>query len=364
MFIAFSFRPSFLIELQYCSAGELVSREAGERKSKDRIGVIRKMNFAAVDLNLLRVFDAMMLEQSTVRAGERVGLSQPAVSSAIGRLRHITGDALFIRDGNRMVPTARALQLNEPVRAALRQLEEALSSVSGFDPAQSDQTFVILGSDYVSNLLMPRLATLVAPIAPAVTLQMLDFPSSEIAAQLSEGRVDVAVGPTQAVPDWIAQQRLFNSYIVCVARKDHELLSKHGIRPGSRIPPEVFCQIPQVFMSMDGSKTGTMDGALIERGLTRRVVMTVPHFQAVALSVAASRMLGNLPVHFARHAAPLLGLEIYLPPFDPPIMGVYLFWHKRHDQDPASLWLRARIEQAVEFAKGERCPHAGSDAAR
>lgn len=311
------------------------------------------MNFASVDLNLLRVFDAMMFEQSTVRAGERVGLSQPAVSSAIGRLRHITGDALFIRDGNRMVPTARALQLKEPVHAALRQIEDALSSACGFDPARSDQTFVILGSDYFSNLLMPRLAMLVAPIAPSVTIQMLDYPSSEIAAQLSDGRIDVAVGPAVAIPDWIGQKRLFNSYIVCVTCRGHPLLSQHGIEPGARIPPEVFCQIPQVLMSMDGSKTGTMDSALLERGFTRKVVMTVPHFQAVALSVAASHVLGNLPVHFARHAAQLLGLDIYLPPYDPPIMGAYLFWHRRQSEDPANQWIRACIEEAFDFAKGK-----------
>ena len=100
-------------------------------KSKDRIGAIHRINFAALDLNLLRVFDAMMLEGSTVAAGERIGLSQPAVSSALGRLRHVTGDALFVRDGNRMVPTARALELGGPVRAALAGLEEALSRASG-----------------------------------------------------------------------------------------------------------------------------------------------------------------------------------------------------------------------------------------
>jgi DNA-binding transcriptional LysR family regulator len=308
------------------------------------------MNFASLDLNLLRVFDAMMLEQSTVRAGERLGLSQPAVSSAIGRLRHVTGDALFVRDGNRMIPTARALQLRDPVRAALRQLEEALSEISGFDPARSEQTFLILGSDYFSTLLMPRLAALVMPVAPSVTLQMLDYPSSEIAGQLSEGRIDVAVGPAFATPDWIAQQRLFDSCIACVTRSGHPLLRQHGIEPGMRIPPELFSEIPQVLMSMDGERTGTVDAVLLAHGFERRVVMTVPHFQAVAVSVAASPMLGNLPIHFARYAARLLDLDIYLPPYDPPIMGIYIFWHRRHDRHPANQWLRDCIGKAFEFA--------------
>lgn len=307
------------------------------------------MNFAALDLNLLRVFDAMMLEKSTVRAGDRIGLSQPAVSSALGRLRHITGDPLFVRDGNSMVPTPRALQLREPVRGALAQLEEALRAAAAFDPATSTQTFRILGSDYFSSLLMPRLAEAVAPAAPSVRLQMLDGPYSEISAQLSDGRVDVAVAPPFPAPEWIAQKKLHDSYIVSVARKNHPVLARHGVAPGSRIPPEVFCQIPQVLMSIDGGFRGTMDMALDEQGLTRTIAMTVPHFQAVALCVAESELLGNLPVHFGRRAARLLGLELYMPPFDPPILGVSVFWHRRFDKDPANIWLRERIGQALDL---------------
>lgn len=307
------------------------------------------MNFAAVDLNLLRVFDAMMIELSTVRAGERVGLSQPAVSSALGRLRHIAGDDLFVREGNRMVPTPRAVELRDPVRNALRQIETALGTAASFDPATSNQAFRLLGSDYFSTLVMPRLAMLVTQEAPAATIQMLDFPTSEISRLLSEGRVDAAVGPQADVPDWIIRRKAFNSYILCVARKDHAVLAEHGIEPGTRIPPEVFCSIPQVMMSMDGSRIGTVDPILKEHGLSRMVAVTVPHFQAVALAAAASPLLGNLPVHFARHAADLLDLEVYLPPFDPPLMAVCLYWHRRLDRDPANRWLRGHVERALDL---------------
>lgn len=317
------------------------------------------MNFAAVDLNLLRVFDAMMMELSTVRTGERVGLSQPAVSAALGRLRHITGDELFVRDGNRMMPTPRALQLKEPVRTALRQIEEALSTAAGFDPATSRQTFTLLGSDYFSSLLMPRLATLIVPKAPSVTIQMLDFPSAEIARLLSEGRIDVAVGPEMEHPEWIGHEEAFRSYILCVARKDHPVLAAHGVKPGSRIPLETFCSIPQVMMSMDGSRTGTVDGALQEHGMKRIVAMTVPHFQAVALAAAASPLLGNLPVHFARHAAKLLDLDLYLPPFDPPKLAVCLYWHRRLDRDAAQIWLRRHIEEALDLDSRFPAPTVG-----
>ncbi len=307
------------------------------------------MNFAAVDLNLLRVFDAMMLELSTVRAGERVGLSQPAVSSALGRLRHIVGDELFVRDGNRMVPTPRALQLKEPVRTALQQMEEALAGAAQFEPATSEQTFVLLGSDYFSTLLMPRLAQEVVPEAPSVTLQMLDYPSGEVFRLLSEGFTDAAVDREMEPPDWIARQTLFNSYLLCVAAKDHPVLRRHSVEPGARIPADVFCEIPQVMLSMDGGKTGTVDGTLKEHGLARTVAMTVPHFQAVAFAVAASTLLGSLPVHFAQHVAASLPLDIYLPPYDPPKIGVCLYWHKRLDKDPANVWLRGHIGRALDL---------------
>lgn len=159
------------------------------------------MNFAALDLNLLRVFDAMMMELSTVRAGGRLGLTQSAVSAALGRLRQIMQDDLFIREGNRMVPTPRALALQEPIRTALRQMEEALSSAAGFDPATSDRDFVLAGSDYVSTFLMPRLARVVRPEAPDVTLQMLDVPAQQVVPFLSKGRVDVAVERQMETPD-------------------------------------------------------------------------------------------------------------------------------------------------------------------
>jgi DNA-binding transcriptional LysR family regulator len=324
------------------------------------MGVIGAMNFAALDLNLLRVFDAMTIELNTTRAGERVGLSQPAVSSALGRLRHIIGDELFVREGNRMVPTERAVALQEPIREALRQMEDALSAVARFDPASATQTFRISGSDYFSILLMPPLTAAVMREAPGVTLQMIDHPSADAVRLLGEGAIDLAVVPVEAnkptivdarleVPDWVCSRKLLESFVVSVVPNRHRVLEKAGIKPGHRIPAEVFCEIPQVLMSMDGSKIGTIDPVLAERGLKRRIALTVPHFQAVALAIAESGLLGNLPIHFARAVAPALGLALYLPPYDPPITDVMLFWHRRVDAHAANAWLRNHIAKELDF---------------
>lgn len=307
------------------------------------------MNFAALDLNLLRVFDAMMIDLSTVRAGERVGLSQPAVSSAIGRLRQLTGDDLFVRDGNRMVPTPKALALRDPIRAALRQIEDALSQATSFDPATAQHDFVIAGSDYVSTFLMPRLANSVAAAAPRVTVQLLDHPPNRIFDLISEGRVDVAVERGLEPPEWIHQVTLFRSFVVCIARRGHPALSRGGVEPGSRIPHDLYCAIPQIILSTDGTKAGSMQRELQRLGLHRRIAMTVPHFQAIALATAGSDLLGNIPIHFARYAARLLDLDLYLPPVDPPIVQMRMYWHRRLERDPASTWLRAAIRSAMDF---------------
>lgn len=307
------------------------------------------MNFASLDLNLLRVFDAMMLELSTVKAGERIGLSQPAVSSALSRLRHALGDELFVRDGNRMLPTARAVELQSVVREALARVEDALSAAVTFDPVSSAQSFMMVGSDYFSTLLMPQLAARLSPLAPSATFQMIDAPSSGAFALLSEGRADLVVDRKLETPEWIASRRLFNSWLVCVTRRGQPLLAAAGVARGARIPLDVFCAAPHVLRSADGTKAGTIEPALARLGMQRRVVMTVPHFQAVALAVSGSDLIGSLPVRFARLVADQLGLDVYMPPFESPSMEVTMYWHRRMDRDAASLWLRGHVADILDF---------------
>ena len=301
------------------------------------------MNFAALDLNLLRVFDAMMAELSTVRAGERVGLSQPAVSSALGRLRALLDDELFVREGNQMMPTARAFELGEPIRQALAGMEAALATTIAFDPATSTRSFMLVGSDYFSTLLMPPLAARVAEAAPSITLQMIDHPSSEVFEMLRDGRADIVIDRSLEPPDWVGSRKVLRSWLVCIAKRGHSHLARRGIRPGDAIPVDVFCDLPHVLRSADGSKVGTIDPALARLGLSRRVMITVPHFQAVALAVEASEMLGSIPVHFAGMLTDRLSIDVFMPPMDSPKMDVTMYWLRRFDRDPGSAWIRDQI---------------------
>ncbi len=168
------------------------------------------MNINSVDLNLVRVLDALLRERSVTRAGERIGLSQPAVSAALSRLRYALNDQLFVRRGNDMLPTPLAERLAEPVRAALSEIDRMFGSARTFEPAELERTFTLMGADFFSMLLMPALAGELAELAPKVSLRLLDSASGDVVRMLQEDAIDVALERPLDVPDWISSVRLFS----------------------------------------------------------------------------------------------------------------------------------------------------------
>lgn len=305
------------------------------------------MNFAAFDLNLLRVFDAMMQERSATRAGDRVGLSQPAVSAALGRLRYALGDELFIRQGNEMVPTPRALALAEPLHDALVRLEQVLAKTAEFDPAQEIRDFRLLGADFFAMLLMPRLSKQIAAVAPGIGLRLVDTARGDVDRLLIADDIDMALERPLELPEWISRQILFRSPFVIIAAKGHRRLKAAGVREGETIPLDLFCELPHALRSVDGSTTGWVADALATQGRKRRVTLTLAHFYAVCLAVAEGELLAAMPVQFTDAYAEKLGLAIYQSPIPLPVPEISLYWHKRHDEDPAHRWLRAQIVSAV-----------------
>jgi DNA-binding transcriptional LysR family regulator len=313
------------------------------------MGPIDAMNFAAVDLNLLRVFDALMRERSATRAGERVGLSQPAVSAALGRLRHLLGDELFVRQANEMVPTPRALALGEPLRDALARIEQALSAGARFDPAAEVRDFTLLGSDFVSMLMMPDLFETVARLAPGIGLRLLDSARGDVDQLLINDKIDMAVERPLELPDWISRQTLFRSSFAIIAAKGHPDLAAAGVHEGDSIPLDLFCTLPHALRSIDGSTTGYISDALATMGRRRRVVLTLPQFYGVARAVSRGHLLAGVPEHFARAVASELQLGIYRPPISVPVPQLSLYWHRRHDHEPAHRWLRQQVVAATEI---------------
>jgi DNA-binding transcriptional LysR family regulator len=204
------------------------------------MGPIDAMNLNALDLNLVRVLDALLREKSVTRAGERIGLSQPAVSAALNRLRHALNDQLFVRRGNDMVPTPRAESLAEPVRLALREIERAFQPATDFEPARLERTFTFMGADFFSMLLMPSFAARVAARASGVSLRFLDSARGDVSRLLQEDEIDAALERPLDVADWISSAPLFHSPFVIIAAKDNAAIRQAGIADGGSLPIDLF----------------------------------------------------------------------------------------------------------------------------
>lgn len=301
------------------------------------------MNFGTFDLNLLRVLDALMRERSVTRAGEQIGLSQPAVSQALARLRAMLDDQLFVRRGVEMAPTPRAEELAPVVRDALERLARALGGDRRFDPATAERTYTLIGADFFSLLLMPQLYAQVAAEAPGVRLRLLDSARGELDRLLQDDAVDLAIERPLDTAEWVSREVVFGSPFALVAAKDHPEIAAAGVKPGEALPLDLLCRLPQAIRSIDGGMTGAVDEALARIGRERRVVLALPHFAGVALAVAQSGVIAALPVQFARAAAAPLGLSIYELPVTTDVPQITMYWHSRHDRNPAHAWLRDHV---------------------
>lgn len=301
------------------------------------------MNFRTFDLNLLRVLDALLDTGSTVAAAQRLHMSQPAISAALGRLRHALKDPLFVRQGRNLRPTEFATGMQGPLRDLLNQTEALLRGPDGFDAARAEMAFKISGSDYFAELLMPQLAEHLARVAPLVQVQLVNLVPDSYIESLDTFGVDVALIPRLELPPWAEQEVVFHSRFAVIARKGNPRLTHAGLVPGDTVPLDLFCDMGHVLFSPDGNLKGMGDAALARLGRERRVVMTLPVFSGVYNAVAASDLIALLPRSLAQRMAPRVGLELYEPPMQVPIVPLCMAWHRRFSHDPAHQWLRAQL---------------------
>lgn len=301
------------------------------------------MNLYAFDLNLLRVLDALLLEGSTVRAGERIGLSQPAVSSALGRLRAALDDPLFVRHGQRLEPTAYALSLARPLRDTLDKIETMIAGPESFDPATASETFKISGSDFFAEMLMPALGERLSRVGPDIRVQLVDLVPDNFVGKLESHEVDMALIPALDHPGWVDWEPMFRSCFVVIARQDHPVLRAHGVQPGDKVPMDLFCDLGHILFSPEGNLKAMGDAALAKVGRERRVVMTMPVFYGVCRAVSASDHVALMPAQMAYKLRDTLGIDAYIPPMPIPAAQIGMIWHKRATNAPAHRWMRAQI---------------------
>lgn len=306
------------------------------------------MNFNTLDLNLLRVLDAVLRERSTVRAGQRIGLSQPAVSAALGRLRHALGDELLVRRGSGLEPTDYGRAIAVPLRETLDRMEEVLVGPKRFDPMEAEDSFRISGSDFFADMLMPQLAETLGRRAPGMRVQLVDLVPDSYVDTLERYEVDLALIPMMDMPDWVECRPVFRSSFSAIARKGHPRLARAGLEPGGTMPLDLFCDLPHVLFSPEGKLKAMGDRALALVGRERQVVMTMPVFFGVYKAVSRSDLIALVPTQLAEYVADDYGLDIYEPPMLVPPALIVMIWHKRSTANPAHRWLRGVIAEILE----------------
>jgi DNA-binding transcriptional LysR family regulator len=301
------------------------------------------MNLAGIDLNLLVVFDALMAERHVTRAGERIGLSQPAVSAALNRLRHLLKDELFIRRADGMQPTRRAQELAVPLRQALTQIQTALEPQS-FDPAQAQRLFKLATNDFAASILLPSLGAKLSRDAPGLDLRVIMADDTLALSLLDQDAVDLAIGPFEQVgPPFQRQHLLEPAGFLCVMRRGHPL--------AGHLTLENFAATPQLLISRTGDPTGFVDAILAEVGLQRRVAFTVPSFLLAPIVLAQTNYIAVLPRRLVELVQPLADLVAYEPPFPQRQFPLALLWHQRLNPDQGHRWLRtllAEVAAAIE----------------
>ena len=300
-------------------------------------------NLKTFDLNLLRVLDALLQERSTVKAGERLGLSQPAVSAALGRLRVALGDDLLFRRGRALEPTQYALSLKGDLEQTLERIETLIRGPNEFDPATSDAGFRMSGSDFFAELLMPRLADRLQTLAPRMRVHLVDLVPDSYVETLDRYEVDLAIVPATPFPDWVESKPVFRSSFSVIARKDHPRLRREGLSSGDVVPIDLFCDLGHVLFSPEGNSRAMGDAALARVGRERRVVMTMPIFSGVYRAVAESDLIALLPTALAHHVAGTAGLSIYRAPMAVPTAQLCMIWHRRFSASASHAWLRDQI---------------------
>jgi len=316
-----------------------------------------------MDLNLLKVFDAVYEDRNLVLAGRRLNLTQSAVSHALTRLRELVGDDLFVRTGKGMAPTARASAMAPALRDSLRRIEATLG-VEAFSPAQSSRQFVIAANDHVTAVIVAPLSRGLQKVAPGVDLVIRPSTRLDLAEQIDLGRIDLAIGIFSQVPPRLNARTLLSQGEVILMRKGHPA-SRRKLTLGD------FSRYPLVTISVGGQEEGAVDGFILERGLARqsemfdrhalqealgdigqlpRLRVTVPHSLAIPALLRDSDMLSIVPSSLAKALTRGGDLLLRQSPYRAGTATTRAVWHRRNDHDPAHLWLREMVVEAAKAA--------------
>jgi len=302
------------------------------------IAKMHQMDLSAVDLNLLKLFEALVRERSVTLAGLRLGLSQPAASRALGRLRKLLGDRLVVRGKLGLELTPRGETLAGPVA---RLLDDARGIISPavFDPASATGRITIAAHDHLSLMVLAGLIARFERHAPALSLHIAQA-SGDNVRLIEQGAADLALGIFEALPGSLHRRGLYTDGLVCVVRSDHPAVA-------GRFSLERYVALRHIAVTISGVGESAVDVALSALGLARHVALRVPHFLAGAMLVADSDMILTLPSRFARSMATRLPLALLDLPLQVAPLSPAMIWHERFHGDPAHIWVRQQLVDIV-----------------
>jgi DNA-binding transcriptional LysR family regulator len=290
---------------------------------------------AAIDLNLLVALDALLHEDSVTSAGRRIGLSQPAMSHALGRLRELLNDELLVRDGRRLQKTQLGTELAPTIRRLVTEIESTLLTRRLFDPKTSHRVFRMAANDYCGAVLLPMLLARMRKAAPNVVLDIYPQHGPPPVGELERGELDFVLGTYGRVAPPLVGRELFRETFMCALGNKHLRAKKLTLRR--------YLELDHLLVANPGYGPGAVDAALGARGLRRRVAMRVPHFLVAPAIVAQTDLVLTSPRRLLEMAKSP-GVRVVPPPLSITGFAVQLAWHQRTNDDPGASWLRAQVE--------------------
>jgi DNA-binding transcriptional LysR family regulator len=298
--------------------------------------------FDKIDLHLIRVLHTVLTERSVSRAAIRLGMYQPAVSSALKRLRELSGDPLLVRSGSGMVPTDAALRMIEPTASILRSAEVLFSDARGFDPQTATNTFRIAASDYLDPLFLPMFVTQVKEQAPLCRIEIHPLsPDSNYHAHLSLGHIDLVIGNWLKPPEDLHMARLFGDEIVSLVSADHPA-TRRGWDAGTWLAAEHIAPTP-----LHPGARGIIDQMLDAKSLQRNITVRCAHFGLIPDMVASSLLVLTTGRQYCERFTDRLPVKVLPCPIDFPRLMYYQLWHERTHASSSARWLRDRIKSVA-----------------
>lgn len=300
------------------------------------------MNLRNVDLNLLVVLDALLSERNVSRAGERIGLSQSAMSAALARLREVFGDPLLVRVGRDLALTRNAEELIVPLREALGKIEQTILRKPVFDPKVDARTFSIAASDYAGLVLLTHFVRMIAAEAPNVTIHLL--PRSRDAARvLQTDQADIVIEPSELFGETeFPSSPIFHDRWLCAVDADNASVS------GKRMTKEQFSQLPHLVYGIGQDRQLNLaDQYLVKMGILRRIDVTVESFLLVPFLIQGTQLVSLVLERAARRLAKTTNIRTLEPPFALPEIHETMYWHPRHTTDSGHRWMRERLQSVA-----------------